>query len=331
MVRRGTGGRDHARLLAALRVWLRYLLATLLLAYGFSKLFRVQFQPLTLDDLLETYGESTPMHLLWTFMGASAPYTMFAGAAETLGALLLFWRRTTTLGALIIAGVMTNVVMLNLCYDVPVKIHALQILFIALVLAAPDMGRLANLLVLGRPAAAPTGRARAGARVERARLGVKLAFIGATLFAVARGALEDWKKWGAGAPKPSVSGIYDVESFIRSGVEVPPLLNNTPAEKSRWKTVVFNEYPAVTFYGIGSRRRRYREQIDEATSTLLLKNALTGDLTLTYARPDADHLVLEGRIDDEPIVVRLKRRASDVSVELLNRGFHWVTEYPANW
>ncbi len=233
-------------------------------------------------------------------------------------------------GALIIAGIMTNVVMLNLCYDVPVKLHAAELLLVALVLAAPDMGRLANLLGLGRATNAPPARPRAGTSIERLRLGAKVAFIAMTFFAVTRGAFEDWRK-GGGAPRPLLSGIYDVESFTRSGAEVLPLLNDLPAERSRWKTVVFNEYPAVTFYGIGGRRRRYRERIDEAASTLSLTNAIAGELTLKYARPDREHLTVEGQMDGEPIFVRLKRRSSDASVGLLNRGFHWVTEYPANW
>jgi uncharacterized membrane protein YphA (DoxX/SURF4 family) len=322
--------KEHARLLALQRVWLRYLLASILLSYGLSKVFRIQFQPPSFDDLLETYGESTPMHLLWTFMGASTPYTIFAGAAETVGALLLLWRRTVTLGALVLAGVMVNVVMLNLCYDVPVKLHATQLLFIALFVAAPDMGRLADVLVLGRAASASPMRATGVAWAERTRLAIKLAFVGTTLFAATSESVEEWRKWGAGAPKPLLTGIYDVESFLRNGTEVAPLLGDEPAEKSRWRTVVFNEYPAVTFYGIGGRRRRYREEVNEATSTLSLKNKLSGELSFVYSRPDAEHLTLEGTIDGQVVLVHLRRRPSDASVGLVNRGFRWVTEFPDN-
>ena len=36
----------------------------------------------TLSTLTETYGQSSPMHLLWTFMGASRGYNAFAGGAS---------------------------------------------------------------------------------------------------------------------------------------------------------------------------------------------------------------------------------------------------------
>jgi hypothetical protein len=45
------------------------------------------------------------MGLLWTFMGASEPYTMFVGFAEMIAGILLFPRKTSTLGALMSVGV----------------------------------------------------------------------------------------------------------------------------------------------------------------------------------------------------------------------------------
>jgi len=62
------------------------------------------------------------MGLLWTFMAASKGYQIFTGAAEVLGGILLLWKRTTTLGALTVFGVMANVMALNFFYDVPVKL-----------------------------------------------------------------------------------------------------------------------------------------------------------------------------------------------------------------
>jgi hypothetical protein len=90
------------------------------------------------------------MKLLWTFMGASIPYVIFTGAAEMLGGLLLAARRTTLLGALVCIGVLSNVVMLNFSYDVPVKLYSSHLLLMAVFLAAPDLRRLASLFVWNR-------------------------------------------------------------------------------------------------------------------------------------------------------------------------------------
>ncbi|MGZ2870953.1 hypothetical protein, partial [Pseudomonas aeruginosa] len=79
----------------------------------------------------------------------------FGGALEVLAAALLWFRRTATLGALVAAAVLGNVVLLNLCYDVPVKQFALWLLLLSLVVLLPDLPRLFDLLVRGRPVSAP--------------------------------------------------------------------------------------------------------------------------------------------------------------------------------
>ncbi len=134
-----------------MRAGVRYSLAVVIFIYGFDKVFHLQMPFPGPHRLTETYGDSSPMGLLWTFMGYSAGYSFFAGMAEVLGGALVLFRRTTTLGAIVIAAAMLNVEILNLCYDVPVKLFAANLLFMAIVLLAPDAGRLVNLFVLNRP------------------------------------------------------------------------------------------------------------------------------------------------------------------------------------
>ena len=147
---------DHARLKDLLRSWLRYYLAVTMAGYGLAKLASLmnQFPEPGLWRLTKTYGESSPMGILWTFMGSSRAYTHFAGALELLGALLLVWRRTALLGALVSAGVMLNIMLMNFCYDVPVKLFSAHLATAAGIIALPDAGRLAQLFLgLGRSAA----------------------------------------------------------------------------------------------------------------------------------------------------------------------------------
>ena len=141
-----------AKIRAVLRVFIRYSIAYTLLSYGISKLFIRQFPAPSGLRLLGPYGESSPMGLLWTFMGASPAYVFFSGAAETIGALLLLFRRTTTLGALVLGVVMLNVVMMNFCYDVPVKINSSHYFAMCVYLMSPDIVALLRFLVLERPA-----------------------------------------------------------------------------------------------------------------------------------------------------------------------------------
>ena len=63
------------------------------------------------------------------------------------------FRRTTTLSALVVVPVMLNVFLLNLCYDVPVKLMSFHLFLAGLFLALPDFRRLFDVLILNRPTA----------------------------------------------------------------------------------------------------------------------------------------------------------------------------------
>ncbi len=136
-----------------LRSFLRYSVAIILAIYGCLKVVNLfnQFPPLTEMRLEQSYGSSSPMGLVWTFMGASRPYTIFAGAGEIAAGCLLLWRRTALLGALIGCAVMSNVVFLNFCYDIPVKIHSSHLLVGCLLIALDDAGAIWNLFIAHRP------------------------------------------------------------------------------------------------------------------------------------------------------------------------------------
>src|SRR6185369_10228156 len=75
-----------------------------------------------------------------------------------------------TFGALVLATVLTNVVMMNFCYDVPVKINSSHYLVMCVVLLWPDLRRLVDVLVLHRPtqpALHPLRPARRSMRIAR--------------------------------------------------------------------------------------------------------------------------------------------------------------------
>jgi uncharacterized membrane protein YphA (DoxX/SURF4 family) len=152
---------DDSGLRDVLRIGLRYALAFILLSYGLSKVtFEMnQFPQNTAFQLDKTWGDSSPMNVLWAFMGASRPYTFFAGMAEILGAMLLVWRRTAILGALVALGTMSNVMLLNYCYDVPVKLFSTHLVMMSIMILLPDARRLVNVFLLNRPAepAPPSG------------------------------------------------------------------------------------------------------------------------------------------------------------------------------
>ena len=321
------------RLRAMLRVLLRYTLAFVVVGYGVTKMFFGQFPPPNPGRLIQRYGDSSPMGLMWTFMGASPAYVFFSGLMETLGSMLLLWRRTTTLGALVLAGVMTNVVLLNFCYDVPVKINSSHYLVMCFILLVPVVRRLADVIVLDRatqplpPEPTPSKRARV------VRLMLKYLAIGFIAVMTLKDAMSSAGNQGDD-DETWYGGYWLVEQFARDGQELPAV------EKTRWSRLRFQTSPDGLLvrwrFEDESRGDLYTVALDEKARTFTLtynddpdKPHPSEPIVFHYARVDADHLMLDGSLGHAHLVVALARVHTETML-LVTRGFHWISEEPFN-
>ncbi len=144
---------QYARLHPWFRLAMRYMLAGAMIRYGAIKIIPSQMMaPPPLPVLQQRIGDIFPNHLLWWTVGASPPFETATGLAEMLGGVLLLLPRTTLLGALICTANMVLVFLLNMCYDVPVKLPSLHLLVMAVILVAPDLRRLADVFLFHRGA-----------------------------------------------------------------------------------------------------------------------------------------------------------------------------------
>ncbi|PRQ01274.1 hypothetical protein ENSA7_58790 [Enhygromyxa salina] len=335
--------RDHA----AAKRWLEHgcawFLGITITYYGWAKIIPTQFPTPSLTRLLSTYGESSPMGLLWTFMGASPAYCVFTGLAETLGGTLVLFRRTRTLGALICVGVMTNVVMLNLCYDVPVKLFSLHLLALASGLAWLDRERLFALFWSHEAVPArelpPLFASRRGQIAGRVTAIALLAWV--TYTSIDQG-LDAYRSYGDGREHPPLYGIYDVDSFSLDAEELPPLTTDAV----RWRALVIDS--ALPIELVDFERPGYItiQQMDGALSYHVVEYD-TEALTMTVMPSGAyeldddaeadvlrfeqtiDGLVVTGTWQGQALEARLQQRPRSKLV-LLERGFHWINETPYN-
>jgi len=317
----------YARLEPWLRVYVRFSLAAAMVTYGGFKIIPAQFPAPTLDRLLQPFGDASPMGLLWTFMGASKPYEIFSGAAEMLAGLLLLTRRTATLGALVAIAVLTNIVMLNFCYDVPVKLYSSNLLLMAIFLVLPELRRLADVFVFNRPVQ-PVAHARLFRRVwlHRSALVFRTALI---LF------IAGFNMYGAYksqfVTKSQLNGIWNVETFEVDGQARPALVS----DQHRWWHVVFDDpAPTISLFAVqlmNQSRQRYVLTMDPKKSSLALtkRDDPKWKSTLTYQQLGPDLLALQGTIDGQKIRARIHRVATS-RFRLIDRGFHWINEYPFN-
>lgn len=250
------------------RIALRYYIAVMMLIYGGFKVVPSQFGSITLDQYAEPLGHLTPMGLLWAYMAYSPPYAMFAGFGEFIGGLLLFWRRTTTLGALIVIAVMSNVAFINYAYDVPVKQLSTNLLIGALALAAADLRRLVSVLILNAPTAPANQDFAFGPAIGRMRYVAKPTFI---LMVIAGPLLVSVTAWRSARMRSPLYGVYNVDTFVRDGRIVPADLN----QMDRWRWITFSH----------PRLAAVRAMSDSMTTLEALVDTTSHTITLVTRRP----------------------------------------------
>ena len=305
-----------------LNLYVRFSLGTAMIGYGAFKVISSQFPAPTLDRLMQSYGESSPMGLLWTFMGASEAYTMFVGFAEMISGILLFPRKTTTLGALMSIGVLSNVVALNFSYDVPVKLYSSHLLAMAIFLLLPDVRRLVNFFILNRPAEC--------ARVQplfRRPLWHRGALVIASLFLVAVVGTSlyqsyDQRRLFTGQRSP-LYGVWEVEEFSLGQ-------STATASAPRWRRMIFDS-PRRVAVQTTDVLERYGSQLDQDKRTLTLRKRDDPgwNTVLTYEQVSPDVITFAGALNGSEMTARL-RRTDERKFLLTDRGFHWINEFPFN-
>jgi len=319
--------KDYKALYYWIRVLVRYYLFYTMMDYGLSKVIKVQFHYPSLYRLVQPFGNSSPMGLEWTYMGYSSTYNYFAGCAELLGGFLLLSRKTTTIGALVCLAVMTNVFMVNISYDVPVKLLSFNTILMCLFLLGKDIQRLINFFILNRTApASDLSFPHFKRKFRYSLLAIKLFLIVSLVWLFASDALFYYRRFGDNAPKPPLYGIYYAETFMRNNAAVPPLQTDT----SRWNRLLIAVNGYAEIQVMNDSAQSYHFKIDTLTQTAALYPYSD---TLNKSRfnyvVDPPYLTLTGKMGSDSVFIKLKR-FDENRFRLVNRGFHWVSERPYN-
>jgi len=313
---------QYQTLYAWLRLVVRFSLAFTLLGYGFAKVFPLQFRPPGLYALTETYGESSPMGLLWNFMGASKAYTIFSGSTEVLAGLLLLFRWTTLLGALVAMGVTLNIVLLNFCYDVPVKLFSTHLLAMAIFLTIPYWPALWCFFILHKPAQ-PHGVwvppfTRRWLRV--AAIVLQVLVIVSVLTSNLWGGYTDYREAYQDQPS-SLMGVWTVTQFNADpqGTPIVP-----------WRRLVISQGSATRLVDQTGDTAKVTSAVDMAEHSIQIGGARWGhSAKFSFQQLDPQHMVLTGKLDDRPVTMTLQKQGERTFL-LTTRGFHWISEDPFN-
>ncbi len=304
------------------RVIVRYRLAIGIIAYGFIKLFPLQAPYPSLSNLNTNYGDFTRWKLFSLSLGVVPNYESFLGLVEIIGGLLLFYRRSASVGAFIIAIFLGNVFMSNLAYGGGDDVYSLYLITLSLFVLSYDVERLLNLLVWQKPTEPNQYHPVWKEKGQRyARLALKTVFI--FFFVILYGFKT---RFGGGYQFPTTrglpeaAGLYNVTQFVVG----KDTLAYSRTDSTRWQDVVFEKWAtlsirsnrpvvldstnieqpeagedAKTYELEGSAGRHYYSYtIDSANHSLTLqnKNPHYSDekWVLHYERPDTSRIVLSG-------------------------------------
>jgi hypothetical protein len=247
---------------------------------------------------------------------------MFTGWAEVAAAVLLVIPKTTPLGALICMADMIQVFTLNAFYDFGLKQISFHYVAMSVFLLAPDLRRLANVLVLDKPAPASSQLPLfATARANRIALVVQIAF------GIYLASVFTWlqaKQWdapdGPAHARSALYGIWDIRTLEVDGQVRPTELNDYDR---RWTRAIFDFPDRMMFQRTDESLARYGTAIDTDRRLLVLTKGRTGAYTFAYERPAEDRLILRGIMDDHTIQMEMQLVGLD-TFPLLNSTFRWV-------
>ena len=322
--------RTYSSLNYLLCLTLRYFLALNALGYGFSKILLLQMPSPLLSQMATPLGDFLPMRFSWLFIGYSAPYEIFSGIMEVLVGILLLYRKTATMGIMIATAVFINVMMLNLCYDIPVKLFSMNMVLMCLFLLANECRRMTNFFVHNKTSEACRiyhyPLQKRWMRITRIILKVMVLYIIAKGF---YGQFSNYKMmYKTNDVQGIQTGIYDVVKYIVNKDSITSL-----QDTSRWKDIIFEhgEIGSVDTKDTSFRNRYGRGYFfytaDTNKHTITFKKFLQDSMsiiTMNYSQPDSSTMHLEGKRRNDSIYVEVKR--STRHFQLAEHQFHWLSE-----
>jgi hypothetical protein len=308
-------------------VFLRFILIAAMFLYGFVKIFKLQFASASLTHLLEPLGDFSPMGLAWTYMGFSKSFNVFVGFLEVLGGLLLIPRRTQTLGSFIVMGVMTQVVVMNFCYDIPVKLFSLHLVSMALVIFMTDH-RFLNVFIKNKAVEEydyhhPVKNAKYHKvifRVKSIGLFIIVSFLSFNFYTTESHRGENRKK-------PLLYGIWEASSFIKNRDTLQPLIT----DDYRWRYLIVDLKDEATVKTMDDAKHQYKFRTDSTSQKVMIHKveSESEDYNFNYKNLNSEFLELDGIIESDTLHILLSRK-DHKKFNLNARGFNWINERPYN-
>ena len=320
------GKRDsYDQLYAWLLIALRFYVGLMLINYGLFKIFKLQFPVPGPYRLFQNYGDSSPMGLAWTFLGFSKGYNYFMGFAELCGILLLF-RRTVVIGALITFATSLNIMAINYFFDVPVKLLSTSLAVMSAILLLHYGKKIITFFLSSKSVSLPNFPSPL---IEKRPLRISLISMKYLIIFYAciwKGyeAYGMMNRWGDGAPKDKFYGVYNSSELTINGGTVPLI----KGDSSQWDLFFVQWSGSANVKLMNGERRRFTFRTDTDSTISFIDRSDSATLDFTYQLSEK-HLTLFKIEPGDTTILKMDRVELD-SMELTGRGFRWISEYPYN-
>ena len=245
---RHTERKEYNTLYYWLRVIVRYRAGIGIIGFGFTKLLPVQMPYPSLGLLNTNFGDFTAQKIYWLIIGIVPWYQVFAGIVEVTAGALLFFRRTTTLGAILLFGALGDIVYVNFAYDGGVHVYSSYFVLLAAFLLIDDVPRIYRLLVQEKYTVPVHIYPAFKNKLQQfTRIGLKAATIFIFLILLFKlqlvNFLYDPYKQPSVAGLKTLRGNYNVTEFRINNKLVP----YSPADAERWQEVTFEKWTTLTY------------------------------------------------------------------------------------
>jgi hypothetical protein len=295
----------YARLNRLTRVGVRWVTALVVLIYALVKVVPTQFGFLTPGDLLRPFGQLSRFWVLWNFMAVSPAYTVFTGLVELLGAVMLLFPRTTMVGATLLSLVLSNIVAMDIAYDIRgAVIVAICLLLFNAFIFIPYLRPLVEFVWRRRPTMLPE---EAPITLLRWRypFAAKAALLVALVLIRVVDGLHQRQSYFKGSH--TIYGLFDVEIFNRNGESVTPLAT----DDRTWKRVAsdgrYGSGAGLTVQFANGDVRQFPLVDDTARGVWTVReNRGNYSATLQYQVLSDGAVSLDGHIGKDRVQLRLR-------------------------
>lgn len=316
---------NYKKLYYWLTVTLRFYVGLMLINYGLAKVIKSQFPYPSYNRLNQTYGESSPMGLAWTFLGFSKGYNLFMGIAEVAAVFLLF-RRTLTFGLIITLATAANVMAVNYFYDVPVKIISTHLVLMSIFLLAHNFESLYKFFFFRKPITlSDIEKPKFKKGIKKTLLVLKILI----LFYALPFTLYLSSQGGGESP---LKGYYEVKEF-KVNDSIYSASDTTRFNITKWKSMLIESKRWMKIKKANDKSNWYNIRLNEKENKLTLSKYMdsTEVYNLRYKEIDTANFIVRGSLKSDSIYIKFnKTKDYRKNYLLTNRGFHWINERPFN-